>query len=301
VALNGVRQESMYLTIRELHEEKKYPVEAICMILKLSRSSYYKWLNRGKSHRELENEEIATIIESLHNDHPELGHRRVRDILKRDHGINVSDKRTLRIMRILGIQSTVKFRRCGCTRSASEPQYMAENILGRRFYAEIPNEKWLTDITEFKYILNNEVHKLYLSAILDLCDKRIVSFVIGDRNNNQIVNETFDAAVSANPGAHPLFHSDRGFQYTSKQFHQRLVDTKMTQSMSRVGCCLDNGPMEGFWGILKREKYYGRKFASRESLVQTITDYIDYYNNRRYQRRLFTMTPMEAHTLLIAA
>jgi len=301
VALSGVRQESMYLTIRELHEEKKYPIEAICMILKLSRSSYYKWLNRKKSHRELENKKIATIIESLHNDHPELGHRRMRDILKRDHDIDVSDKRTLRIMRILGIQSTVKFRCCSCTRSASEPQYTAENILDRNFYAKRPNEKWLTDVTEFKYILNNEVHKLYLSAILDLCDRRIVSFAIGDRNNNQIVNETFDAAVSANPGAHPLFHSDRGFQYTSRQFHQKLVDAKMTQSMSRVGHCLDNGPMEGFWGILKREKYYGRKFTSRESLVQAITDYIDYYNNRRYQRRLSIMAPMEFYTLLIAA
>lgn len=151
-------------------------------------------------------------IESLHKERPELGHRRMRDILEREHGIDVSDKRILRIMQILVIQSTVKFKRCGCTRSVSNPQYTAENILGRNFYAGSPNEKWLTDVTEFKYALNSEVHKLYLSAILDLCDRRIVSFAVRDRNDNQIVNDTFDAAVSANPGAHPLFHSDRGFQ-----------------------------------------------------------------------------------------
>jgi len=75
----------------------------------------------------------------------------------------------------------------------------------------------------------------------------------------------------------------------------------MTQSMSRVGRCIDNGPMEGFWGIIKRETYYGKKFTSRESLVQTITDYIDYYNNHRYQRRLFSLAPMEVFNRLMAA
>jgi transposase InsO family protein len=291
----------MYLTIKELHEEKKYSVQAVCKILKMSRSSYYKWLNREKSHRELENEEIAALIEGLHNERPELGHRRMRDILEREHDIDVSDKRILRIMQILGIQSTVKFKRSGCTRSVSNPQYTAENILDRNFYAGSPNEKWLTDVTEFKYSLNNEAYKVYLSAILDLCDRRIVSFAIRDRNDSQIVNDTFDAAVSANPGAHPLFHSDRGFQYTNRTFHQRLVNTGMIQSMSRVGRCLDNGPMEGFWGILKREIYYGKTFTSRESLTKAITDYIDYYNNRRYQRRLFIMTPMEVYTQFMAA
>lgn len=291
----------MYLTIKEMHERKECSVGTACGILKLSRSSYYKWLNREKSHRELENEKIAILVESLHNEHPEMGHRRIRDVLAREHEINTCDKRILRIMQILGIQSTVKFRHYGCTKSALNPQYTVENILGRNFYAGMPNEKWLTDVTEFKYVLNNEVHKLYLSAILDLCDRRIVSFAIRNRNDNQLVFDTFDTAVSANVGAHPLFHSDRGFQYTSRQFHQRLANAGMVQSMSRVGRCLDNGPMEGFWGILKREIYYGKKFDSRESLLKAITDYIDYYNNRRYQRRLFTMTPMEVHAHLLAA
>ena len=94
-------------------------------------------------------------------------------------------------------------------------------------------------------------------------------------------------------GAKPIFHSDRGFQYTNKVFHQKLVDAGMIQSMSRVGRCLDNAPMEGWWGILKSEMYYLKKFTSREELVSAIEDYIHFYNTRRYQKRLNCMTPCE--------
>ncbi len=114
-------------------------------------------------------------------------------------------------------------------------------------------------MTEFKYYVGTAVRKLYLSAILDLCDRRIVSFVFRDANDSALVHETLDRALAANPDAHPLFHSDRGFQYTTRVFHDKLAAAGMTQSMSRVGKCIDNGPMEGFWGILKRERYYGRE------------------------------------------
>ena len=113
--------------------------------------------------------------------------------------------------------------------------------------------------------------------------------------------ETFDTALSANPGVTPLFHSDRGFQYTNRAFHAKLEDAGMTQSMSRVAKCIDNGPMEGFWGILKRERYYGKKFASRESVVEMIENYIEYYNNRRLQRNLGVLTPMEKHDMYLQA
>jgi transposase InsO family protein len=153
----------------------------------------------------------------------------------------------------------------------------------------------LTDVTEFKYYVGPEAHKLYLSAILDLYDKRIVAFAIRDRNDSKLVFDTFDAAVVAEPNAHPLFHSDRGFQYTTAVFHQKLRTAGMKQSMSRVAHCLDNGPMEGFWGILKRERYYGYKFTDRDQLAQMIQEYIDFYNYHRLQRRLSVMTPMEFH------
>lgn len=100
-------------------------------------------------------------------------------------------------------------------------------------------------------------------------------------------------AVAANPNAHPIFHSDRGYQYTSQTFHQKLEAVGMTQSMSRVAHCTDNDPMEGFWGILKREMYYKQKFHTREELVQAIMEYMDYYTNDRPQHGLGILTPME--------
>lgn len=126
-------------------------------------------------------------------------------------------------------------------------------------------------------------------------NRRIVSYVIGDHNDTPLVFATFDQAISENRGAEPLCHSDRGFQYTTRTFHKKLEAVGMTQSMSRVAKCIDNGPMEGFWGILKRERYYGKRFGSREELVLMIENYIDYYNNERYQRRLGVLTPMEKH------
>ena len=224
-----------------------------------------------------------------------MGYRRIRDELDKKHGIAVNDKRILRICRKERIQSTIKWKPKSCTRNSDDPAHIARNYLNRDFHAEAPNEKWLTDVTEFKYYIGSEVHKLYLSAILDLYDRRIVAFKISKHNDNPLVMNTFDEAVAVEPDAHPLFHSDRGFQYTSKQFCTRLKKHHMKQSMSRVAHCIDNGPMEGFWGILKREKYYGVRFTSKEDLISAIEDYINYYNTERIQRNLQLMTPVEYH------
>ncbi|MEG1747726.1 MAG: IS3 family transposase, partial [Oscillospiraceae bacterium] len=229
------------------------------------------------------------------------GYRRINDDLRHDYNIHVNDKRILRICRANGIKSTIKYQNNGCTRHAKNPQFLAENLLNRQFYASKPNEKWLTDVTEFKWYEGIEKHKVYLSAILDLYDRRIVAFEISTRNDNPLVFKTFDKAVRANPGAKPLFHSDRGYQYTNRSFHHKLEKAGMTQSMSRVAHCIDNGPMEGFWGILKRERYYGKRFTDERSLIAMIRGYIAYYNSRRVQRNLGILTPMEKHNLYLAA
>lgn len=136
-------------------------------------------------------------------------------------------------MQILHLKSVTRVKKN--TYIPSTPQITAENILNRDFHADKPNEKWLTDVTEFKYYVGTEIRKLYLSAILDLYDRRIVTYKIMESNNNELVFSTFDEAVRLNPDAHPIFHSDRGFQYTNKLFHQKLTDAGMIQSMSRVG------------------------------------------------------------------
>ena len=268
----------------------------------ISRAAYYKWLNHKESDNDKLNQKLAERLEELHEQHPDMGYRRLNDKLYHDDKIDVNDKRILRICRKKQIQSTLKHRYDGCTRPSRNPGFIADNVLNRDFHADNPNEKWVTDVTEFKYGTSfDDIHKLYLSVILDLCDRRPVAYVLGDSNNNQLVFDTFDLAVSLNPDAHPIFHSDRGYQYTSRSFHHKLEQAGMTQSMSRVAHCTDNGPMEGFWGILKREMYYKKKFHSRVELVSAIVEYIDYYVNDRPQRGLGILTPMEYHDMLMAA
>ena len=293
--MQRVRNNYIYTAIKEVHEKHHYPISSLCKISNVSKSGYFKWLKHQKTYNDIRNEKIANIIEKIHSDYPDKGYRRIRDDLYRYYNINVNDKRILRICRVLQIKSTIKYKNNGCTIQNQHPTYTTENILNRNFKADAPDEKWLTDVSEFHYYVNGEKHRLYLSAILDLYDRRIVAYTIGDSNNTELVYNMFDFAVKNNPKAHPIFHSDRGYQYTNRTFHSKLVAAGMTQSMSRIARCIDNGPMEGFWGIIKRERYYGKKFNSRKELVDMIENYINYYNNSRLQRKLGVLTSFEKH------
>ena len=291
-----MRQEHIYIAIEFLNTHKHYSIKEMCIALNLNRSSYYKWKSRQQSQSELLNIQITEYVKDLYEEsNGVLGYRQMCININREktgelpHRINV--KRVRRIMRILGLKSVIRKKRPDYVKST--PEFTAENVLNRDFKATVPFEKWLTDVTEFKYYVGAEVKKLYLSAILDLYDRRIIAYTIGDSNNNELVFTMFDEARSLYPDAKPIFHSDRGFQYTSRTFHNKLVDAGMIQSMSRVGRCLDNAPMEGWWGILKSEMYYLKKFTSREELVSAIENYIKFYNTRRYQKRLNCMTPCE--------
>lgn len=217
-----------------------------------------------------------------------LGYRQMTMKLNRENVFHVNEKRIYRLMRIMNLKSVCRKKRKNYIKST--PEVTAENILNREFYTDNFGKKWLADVTEMKYSLES---KAYLSAILDLGDKSVVSFVLGHSNNNALVFETFDIAHELYPDEKPLFHSDRGFQYTSKVFKKKLDDAGMVQSMSRVSRCIDNGPMEAFWGMMKSEMYYLRKFNTYDDLKEAVINYIDYYNNHRYQKRLNCMTPME--------
>lgn len=277
-----------------LSDQKHYPISLLCDITGISRSAYYKWLHREKSQNELQNEKLLILIKEAYEEKDcILGYRQMTIKLRREHNLKINYKRIYRLMRIIGLKSVCRKKKYNYIKST--PEVTAENILNRNFKAEHTCEKWLTDVTEFKY---GNGEKAYLSAILDLGDRSIVSYVIGHSNNNALVFETFDLAVASHPDAKPTFHSDRGFQYTSKAFKAKLEKTGMIQSMSRVARCIDNGPMEGFWGILKSEMYYLHKFNNYEELKKAIEEYIDYYNTKRYQKRLNCMTPMEYRSYL---
>lgn len=221
------------------------------------------------------------------------GYRRMTMNMERKFDQTFNEKRIYRLMKIAGLQAVI--RRKKKSYIPSQPQHVAENKLNRDFTAEAPNEKWLTDVTEFKYGMSQ---KAYLSAILDLYDNSIVAFKIGTSNNNQLVFETINEAIEKNKDSTALLHSDRGSQYTSHGFKRIIDDQGMEQSMSRVGKCIDNGPMEGFFGIIKSEEYYlpNRKYRTFEELEKAIIDYIYFYNHERYQKGLTSLSPIEYRT-----
>lgn len=238
-------------------------------------------------------EEMIRIYTDVHGIY---GYRRMTMNINWNLGKQYNHKRIYRLMKSVNMKSVIRKKKKKYTQST--PQITAENVLNREFQADKPNQKWLTDVTEFK-LTNGQ--KAYLSAILDLGDRSIVSYVLGHSNNNKLVFETFDLAVAANPDAHPLFHSDRGFQYTNRKFKNKLDSISATQSMSRVSRCIDNGPMEGFWGIIKSEMYYLQKFHTYEELKQAIDEYMNFYNMRRLQKNLKGLTPMEYRNQTLAA
>lgn len=295
--LSRVRLENKYLAVKSLSKEKGYPISALCDALALNRSSYYKWLRRDSSGQEAKDKELVDRMSVLYQESNGIfGYRRMQINLKRRFGLTVNKKRVYRVMRAIGLKSVIRRKRSNYIKSI--PEITAENILNRNFAAENLNEKWLTDVTEFKY---GDGGKMYLSAILDLKDKSIVAYAVGRSNNNTLVFGTFDIAVLKYPNAKPLFHSDRGYQYTSKVFKAKLDAQGMRQSMSRVGRCIDNGPMEAFWGTLKAEMYYLHSFPDYYSLETAIARYIDFYNGSRYQEKLGGLAPLEFREMLLTA
>lgn len=269
----------------------------MCRIAGVARCSYYKWVNRVESELDKENTIIINTMIQLHSKVQGIyGYRRMKLNISRILGKKYNHKRIYRLMRSINMKSVIRRKKKNYV--PSTPQITAENILNRKFYADKPNQKWLTDVTEFKL---TDGTKAYLSAILDLHDNSIVSYVLERSNNNLLVFETLDKAIDANPNANPLFHSDRGFQYPNKCFKKKLDDIGSIQSMSRVGRCIDNGPMEGFWGIIKSEMYYLTKFHNFYELLQSIDKYIDFYNTRRLQEKLKGLTPIEYRSQTLVA
>ena len=261
----------------------------LCEIAGISRPAYYKWLKRKTTAQDQLNEEIIKEMRALHEKVEGIfGYRQMTLHMNRKFNVPLNHKRIYRLMKVAHLRCVIRVKKKQYKRSI--PQHVAENVLNRDFTANNPNEKWVTDVTEFKY---GSSQKAYLSAIRDLYDGSIISYVLGHSNNNRLVFDTLDQATKLLYSEHPLIHSDRGFQYTSHGFKRRIDKAKMTQSMSRVGRCIDNGPMESFWGTLKSEKYYLHKYATFEDLSKAIHEYIHFYNHDRYQKRLNGLSPME--------
>ena len=165
---------------------------------------------------------------------------------------------------------------------------IAPNLLQRNFHADRPNQKWVTDVTEFSLF----GQKLYLSPILDLCSSDLVSYTISDRPVLSMVTSMLDKAFEQIPDdTNLILHSDQGWHYQHKQYQQMLRNKGIRQSMSRKGNCLDNAVIENFFGLLKSELLYLQEFNSMGYFKQELIEYLDYYNNKRIKAKLKGLPP----------
>ena len=215
------------------------------------------------------------------------GYRRITMEL-RNRGIVLNHKTVQRLMKECGLICVIRRKKYRSYKG--EIGKIAPNVLKRNFYAEKPNQKWVTDVTEFA--VNDK--KVYLSPILDLYNGEIVSYNISLHPTFHQTMDMLEKAFNKVPdNVNLILHSDQGWQYQMKRYQFMLKEKGIIQSMSRKGNCLDNSVMENFFGILKTEMYYGNKFDSAEELMKEIENYIDYYNNRRIKVKLKGLSPVQ--------
>lgn len=260
-------------------------------IAKLPKSSYYEWkikLEQPIDKDKQIKEEIKTIVEASKG---RYGYRRVTLVLK-NKGFKINHKRVLRIMREQSLLCS-KFK----TRSRKYSSYkgqigkVADNIVNRQFKASKPNQIWLTDVTEFR--IKGKEEKLYLSPILDIYNSEIISYTLSNHPTINLTNTMLEKALEENKDIKDLtIHSDQGFHYQHSSWTKKLEKMNIRQSMSRKGNCLDNSPMENFFGILKQEMYYGAEFKNYNELVIEIEKYIKWYNEDRIKTKLNGMSPV---------
>ncbi|RDW17512.1 hypothetical protein CWR48_13380 [Oceanobacillus arenosus] len=252
---------------------------------------------------ENQDQELEELIQSIFDENNgNYGYRRIHLELG-NRGYKVNHKKVQRIMKKLGLKSNRFWRK---TRKYSSYKgtvgKVAKNRINRRFHTNVPHQKLTTDITEFKC---TDGLKLYLNPIMDMFNGEILSFGISKRPNLKLVMEPLNEALGIVKGSkyRTTIHSDQGWHYQHKKWVKTLKKNKVFQSMSRKGNCLDNSPMENFFGLLKQEMYYGKARCSYEELKEKIEAYIDYYNNKRIKQKLAGMSPVQyrIHTNQLAA
>lgn len=229
------------------------------------------------------------IIELYHQHKGRYGYRRITVALKQ-LGEHYNHKLIAKLMRQLNLNA--KIRRKKYHSYKGQQGKIAKNYLKRRFYADEPNKRWLTDITEFKV----GGDKLYLSPILDCYNNEIVSYSLSKRPTYDLVSKMLALALNKTKSSRHkklMLHSDQGWHYQMKPFRKTLKKHKIQQSMSRKGNCLDNALMEGFFATLKCETIYIEKPKTIEALEKQIREYIHYYNYERIQLKLKGLSPVE--------
>jgi len=265
-----------------------YPLAFVRRVLSVSASGYYAWLDRPLAKWAREETRLELEIKAAHKrTRQTYGPERLQHDLA-EHNVRVGICRIKRIRKKLGICCKQK-RKFKVTTDSRHKLPLAENLLGQRFQVNEPSKVWLSDIT---YIPTDEGW-LYLAGHKDLCTHEIVGYAMGERLTKNLVSQSLFRAVAAKrPAKGLMHHSDRGSQYCSHEYRNLLDDFGLQVSMSGMGNCYDNAPMESFWGTLKQELVHHRHYRSRREAIEEITEYIEiFYNRQRLQAGLGYLSP----------
>ena len=268
--------------IWELRHEFK--LSLLLEVAELPRSTYYYYIKHMKDEDKY-SEIRKQITDIFHENKGRYGYRRIT-MEMHNRGYVINHKTVLRLMNEEKIKCMVRIKKHRSYKG--EVGKVAPNLLERDFSTSAPNEKWVTDVTEFSLF----GRKLYLSPILDLYSSYLVSYTISEHPALSLVLNMARQALSVlSRGAEPILHSDQGWQYQHKQYQKLLKDHGIKQSMSRKGNCLDNAVIENFFGLVKSELLYMKEFDSMDQFKAELIEYLDYYNNRRIKAKLKGLPP----------
>ena len=262
-----------------------FPLDDLLRLVGLARSTYYYRVKALEAGDRLA--PLKASIQRIQDAHKgRYGYRRMTAAVRND-GYLTNSKTVRRVMHELKLTCTLRPKKYQSYRGLMGEA--SPNILARQFEAEQPNQKWVTDVTEFKVA----GEKLYLSPILDLFNGEIVAYQTATRPRYALVGDMLEQALEQLPsGAKPMLHSDQGWHYRYPRYRERLEKAGLEQSMSRRGNCLDNATMESFFGTLKSEYYHRERFDSVAQLQAGLEDYIRYYNHDRIKMKLGGMSPV---------
>jgi transposase InsO family protein len=275
-----------------IHAEKAhFPVSALCRNLRVTRQGYYAFAGRPPSTRTSNDRSLLERVGQVHAESRETyGSPRVRHELRR-RGIRVGKSRVERAMRSLGLRARAR-RRFRVTTAANPRHAVEPNVLDRKFTAERPNQRWVTDIS---YVWTDEGW-CYLAVIIDLFSRAVVGWSLDATLSTQLPLAALDMALRRRrPDSDGLLHhSDRGCQYTSQEYRSKLAERGLAVSMSRKGNCWDNAVAESFFSTIKAELIRGRRWAGRLELRHAVFEYIEvFYNRRRLHSALGYQAPTE--------
>jgi putative transposase len=268
-------------------EKVRYPIRTLCRCLGVTPSGYYAWRDRGPSLRSRQDLELIRRLRLVHAINRQVyGRPRLHQALRAE-GQYVSPKRVARLMRQAGLTAKGR-RRFRVTTDSAHAWPVAANHLARQFAVTTPHRVWAADITA----LWTRSGWCYLAVVLDLGSRRIVGWAVRDSLEAELVTAALHVALATRPQP-ALHHSDRGRQYASHRYRRLLAAHGITVSMSRVGNCWDNAPVESFFSSLKTELVSSARWDSSREAQIAIADYLRFYNHTRLHSSLGYQSPVQ--------